>query len=171
MKLTRGPSEARTGDTIGSYSHSRANVPGRRSSAMSRAVPPMECPAPTRRPAGTPSSSTTASTSSAMPSQPKSMEAGDVLSPWPRKSSAQAWAASASAAAIGAQVMPRNPVGWQNSTGTPSPPRSWSATVTPPDDGTRRADPGGGTGEGETQGIRPCWQRFGSTTQTATGRR
>ena len=81
----------------------------------------------------------------------KSPDAGEVLSPCPRKSSAQQWATAASSCAIGAQVIARKPVGWHISRGGPSPPRSWSATVTPSVDGTVRAG-----GEGA---IRPCWQR------------
>ena len=81
-------------------------------------------------------------------------DAGDVLSPWPRKSSAQPWATRPVPAAIGAQVMARNPVGWHNSSGGPSPPRSWSASVTPSVDATGRT--GGEAGHRPMLAAAPC---------------
>jgi hypothetical protein len=71
-----------------------------------------------------------------MRSHAKSIESGTVLSPWPRKSRAQPWATSASCVANGAQIIPWKPVGWQNTRGEPSPPRSMSASKTPSDEGT-----------------------------------
>ena len=64
--------------------------------------------------------------------------------------------------AIGAHVIARNPVGWHNSSGGPSPPRSWRARVTPSVDGTERT--------GGEEAIGSCWQRMPPAAQPAATR-
>ena len=119
------------GNTTGSYT--RVPGPGRRISANNSAAPPQW---PTAFTSVIRRSSMTASTSSTMRSQVKSIGAGVELSP-AAEVERPAVGHVREAAASGAQIIPWNPVGWQNSSGGPSPPRSMKQ-ATPSVEGTCR---------------------------------
>ena len=83
------------GGRIGSNSQRPANVPGRASSAMTKAAPPIECPKAWIGPSGSSASSTVrTSAPKAFQSPTCSGVAGE--SPWPRRSGAtqRKWAPS-----------------------------------------------------------------------------